>query len=153
MSKDTIKDSDISKADLDAAPKAKRVPIHEQRQDLFEKESGYFYYGFPNTKHWTEKALKAGYEFVSASSASQDEENIKYATTSNSNRLTVIANPRMRDETPFTSRETVYMRIPQHLHDQDLEDRAKLATDQERVMQRASNVKKSLGMYEEYSRE
>lgn len=153
MSKDTQRSLDVANSELDVAPQSKRIPLHEQGQTLFKKEGGYFYYGFPNTKYHVDRALLAGYEFVTPEQAGVDEANMKYASTSTKNRVTVIANPRLRDETPYTSREQVFMRIPQELHDQDIEARAKIADDQERVMKRASAPKPGLGAYEEYSRE
>lgn len=152
MSKDTNKSLDTSKTDLDSHQRPTRVPLHRQRQELIRTEEGWFYYGFPNTKYWIERALKAGYEFCTEDDASVDTGNMSYANTSSKKHITVVANPRLRDETPYAAREIVFMRIPEHLHNQDLADAALEVDEQESRMTPATSAKSGLGMYQDYQR-
>ncbi len=153
MSKDTSKSLDTAHSELDTAPQKKRVPMHRQSQGLIRQEEGYRYYGFPNTRHVTDKALLAGYEFVTAEMAALDEGSMTYSASEAKKRVTFIANPRMRDETPITSREFVFMRIPLDLHEQDLVDQAIDADELESRMTPATAPKGGLGMYQDYQRQ
>lgn len=152
MSRDTTKNLDTTQSELDTAPQKNRVPMHRQTQGFIRKEEGYFYYGFPNTRYVTDKALLAGYEFVTEDMAQLDSTSMNYSS-SKSKYVTCIANPRMRDETPLTAREFVFMRIREDLHEQDMLDQAVEADTLESQMTPATLARKDLGMYQDYQRQ